>query len=132
MAREIPIDGIAKYAKGNLSKLVRAVALEADAQLKLQSPSDLGTFKGAWQLEIKPLEASVSNNTEYGEKLATGAAGSGSKRVTRYDPKRVVTTWGSPGGGSSIQTGGPGWIQTIAKNLQPYAEAQARIIERSD
>lgn len=132
MAREIPIDGIAKYAKGNLSKLVRAVALEADAQLKQESPVDTGRFRESWQKNIEPLEANVFNNLPYAEKLATGAAGSGSKRVTRYDPKRVVTTWGSPGGGSSIQTGGPGWIQTIAANLKPYAEAQARIIERSD
>lgn len=132
MAREIPIDGIAKYAKGNLSKLVRAVALEAEGQLKEQSPVDTGRFKNSWQLKVEPLEASVFNNLPYAEKLATGAAGSGSKQVTRYDPKRVVTTWRRPGGGSSIQTGGPGWIQTIAANLKPYAEAQARIIERSD
>ena len=34
MAREIPLDGIAQFTKGNLEKLVRAVALEADAHLK--------------------------------------------------------------------------------------------------
>ena len=134
MAREISFDGIAKYAKGNLSKLVRAVALEAEGQLKQQSPVDTGRFRNSWQLKVEPLEASVFNNLPYAEKLATGAAGSGSKQVTRYsnNQRRVVTTWGKAGGGSSIQTGGPGWIQTIAANLKPYAEAQASIIERSD
>lgn len=104
MAREIPIDGIAKYAKGNLSKLVRAVALEADAQLKLQSPVDTGRFRSNWQKDIKPLEGKVSNNLPYAERLANG--------WSQQAPK--------------------GWIQTIAKNLQPYAEAQARNIDRSD
>ena len=84
MAREIPIDGIAKYAKGNLSKLVRAVALEAEGQLKEQSPVDTGRFRNSWQLKVEPLEVSVFNNLPYAEKLATGAAGSGSKQVTRY------------------------------------------------
>lgn len=104
MAREIPIDGIAKYAKENLSKLVRAVALEAEAQLKLESPVDTGRFKNSWQLKVEPFEASVFNNLPYAERLANG--------WSQQAPK--------------------GWIQTIAANLKPYAEAQARIIERSD
>lgn len=104
MAREIPFDGIAKYAKGNLSKLVRAVALEADAQLKQESPVDTGRFRESWQKNIEPLEASVFNNLPYAERLANG--------WSKQAPK--------------------GWIQTIAANLKPYAEAQARIIERSD
>lgn len=104
MAREIPIDGIAKYAKGNLEKLVRAVALEAEGQLKEQSPVDTGRFRESWQKNIEPLEASVFNNLPYAERLANG--------WSQQAPK--------------------GWIQTIAANLKPYAEAKAREIERSE
>jgi hypothetical protein len=104
MAREIPIDGISKFTKGNLEKLVRAIALEADAQLKQESPVDTGRFKESWQKNIEPLKASVFNDLPYAERLANG--------WSQQAPK--------------------GWIQTIAANLKPYAEAQARIIERSN
>lgn len=130
--KKIQISQIGAYSKSKFSELIRATALEADSQLKEQSPVDLGRFRSNWQADIEPLKASVLNNLEYAEKLATGAAGSGSKSETRYDPKRTVTTWGSPGGGSSIQTGGPGWIETIAANLKPYAEAEARRIAGND
>ena len=61
---------------------------------------------------------SVHNNLPYAEKLETGAAGSGSKAEKRYNPNRTVTNWASPGGGSSIQTAGPGWMRGIAKDVQ--------------
>ena len=61
---------------------------------------------------------SVHNNLPYAEKLETGAAGSGSKTEKRYNPGRTVANWASPGGGSSIQTSGPGWMRGIAKDVQ--------------
>lgn len=62
---------------------------------------------------------SVHNNLPYAEKLAIGAAGSGvNEEEKRYNPRRTVTNWASPGGGSSIQTNGPGWVQGIAKDVQ--------------
>jgi hypothetical protein len=73
---------------------------------------------------------SIHNNLPYAEKLAMGAAGSGKKEVRRYNPNRTVTTWASPGGGSSIQTSGPGWIQMIAKDVQSRALVAAARIGR--
>jgi hypothetical protein len=73
---------------------------------------------------------SVHNNLPYAEKLASGAAGSGSRSETRYNPRRTVTNWASPGGGSSIQTGGPGWVQGIAKDVQGRVIAAAAKIGR--
>ena len=99
MAREIPLDGIAQFTKGNLEKLVRAVA-----QLKQESPVDTGRFRDSWQKSIESLKASVFNDLPYAERLADG--------WSQQAPK--------------------GWVQTIAANLKPYAEAQARIIEKSN
>lgn len=73
---------------------------------------------------------SVHNNLPYAEALASGAAGSGSKQVTRYNPRRTVTTWASPGGGSSIQTDGPGWVRQIAKDIQGLVKVNADRIGR--
>lgn len=102
--RKITIVQIGSYSEENLSKLVRAVALEADAQLKAESPVDTGRFRGNWDAQIDPLEASVLNNLPYAERLANG--------WSQQAPK--------------------GWIQTIGANLKPYAEAQARIIAREN
>jgi hypothetical protein len=102
--REIHIAKISSYVRENVSELVRAIALEADGQLKQQSPVDTGRFRENWQKQIEPLEASVSNNLPYAERLANG--------WSKQAPE--------------------GWVQTIAANLKPYAEAQAREIERND
>lgn len=102
--REIHITKISSYVRENVSELVRAIALEADGQLKQQSPVDTGRFRENWQKQIEPLEASVSNNLPYAERLANG--------WSKQAPE--------------------GWVQTIAANLKPYAEAQARQIERND
>lgn len=102
--REIHITEIGSYVLENVSELVRAVALEADAQLKAQSPVDTGRFRSNWDKQIEPLEASVFNNLPYAERLANG--------WSKQAPE--------------------GWIETIAANMKPYAEAQARRIEKED
>lgn len=71
----------------------------------------------------------IYNNLPYAEKLANAAPGSGSKQVTRYDPTRRVTTWGNPGEGSSIQTGGPGWVEATSKRVQRLIPTLAARIE---
>lgn len=73
---------------------------------------------------------SVHNNLPYAEKLAAGGAGSGSKEQRRYNPNRTVKTWASPGGGSSMQTDGPGWVQSIAKDIQGFVRVNADRIGR--
>lgn len=73
---------------------------------------------------------SIHNNLPYAEKLAIGRAGSGTAKETRYDPKRTVQNWRTPGGGSSHQTNGPGWIDVIAKDMQSYVKAEYERIKR--
>ena len=73
---------------------------------------------------------SIHNNLPYAEALARGSAGSGSRQAMRYNPTRTVTTWGTPGGGSSIQTDGPGWIEQIAKDIQGWVRTEADRIGR--
>ena len=74
---------------------------------------------------------SVHNNLPYAEKLANAAPGSGkNEEEKRYNPFREVTNWAKPGGGSSIQTNGPGWVQGIAKDIQGFVRVSAARIAR--
>lgn len=158
MARNIPIKDIGSYVEQQYEKLLRASVLETDSLLKQASPVDLGRFRASWQVgensapggrkpEGKypnqlPIERlgytreragniySVHNNLPYAERLASGAPGSGKKSEVRYNPRRTVTNWASPGGGSSIQTNGPGWVQGIAKDVQTRVRAAAAKIGR--
>lgn len=158
MAGTIRLSDMGDYVNQQMEKLLRVVVLDVDARLKMESPVDTGRFRASWQVgensatggiapdgsypSAPPLTRlgysweklgnvySVHNNLPYAEKLANGAAGAGSKRERRYSPTRVVTTWATPGGGSSIQTKGPGWVQAIAKDAQAYAKAQAAKIGR--
>ena len=158
MARVIRVGDIGDYVNQQMEKLLRSAVLETDSLVKQASPVDTGRFRASWQVgenaapggqkpegsysTIPAIERinyqrervgniySVHNNLPYAEKLASGAAGSGSKSETRYNPRRTVTNWASPGGGSSIQTGGPGWVQGIAKDVQGRVIAAAARIGR--
>ena len=158
MGRRIKIEEIGNYAKGQVDKLVRAAVLETNSLLKQASPVDLGRFRASWQVGenaapggIKPEGSypknvaiervnyqreragniySVHNNLPYAKKLASAAPGSGRKKEERYNPRRTVKTWGTPGEGSSIQTGGPGWVQGIAKDVQGRVRIAAAKIGR--
>jgi hypothetical protein len=158
MAREIRLDQIGGYVEQQMEKLLRVAVLETDNRVKMLSPVDLGRFRASWQVGenaapggqkpegVYPNQFSIErlgysrerigniysvhNNLPYAEKLATGAAGSGSKTEVRYNPRRTVTNWASPGGGSSIQTDGPGWVQGIAKDMQQFVTINAERIGR--
>ena len=137
--------------------LLRQAVLYTDQRLKQESPVDTGRFRASWQIgenaigvydagPVKSVPAPkginyipgsekvgkayiLHNTLPYADKLATGSAGSGSKNQKRYNPNRTVTTWGSPGGGSSIQTQGPGWVEQIAKDSQSWFSSQAGKIQ---
>ena len=158
MAHAIKVEDIGLYVEQQMEKLLRAAVLETDTLLKAASPVDLGRFRASWQVGenaapggIAPPGSygaapaltrigysrekvgniySVHNNLPYAENLARGAAGSGSKSETRYNPRRTVTTWASPGGGSSIQTNGPSWVEGIAKDVQGRVRTAAAKIGR--
>ena len=73
---------------------------------------------------------SIHNNLPYAEKLANAAPGSGLTKEKRYNPERTVENWEKPGGGSSHQTDGPGWIDLIGKELQADVRSHYEKIKR--
>jgi hypothetical protein len=150
MARTIRIGDIGDYANEQMEKLLRAAVLETDSLLKQASPVDTGRFRASWQVgenaagsydagpQQEPSNAdrsrtsapaapmyplrkmnyqqerpgniySVHNNLPYAEKLANGQVGKG----------------------GSKQTGGPGWVQGIAKDVQSRVQKAADDIGRN-
>lgn len=85
-----------------------------------------------YQVERAGNAYSIHNNLPYAEKLANGRAGSGKKEEKRYKPFRKVDNWASPGGGSSHQTNGPGWIDLIAREMTAWVKQEADRIGRQD
>ena len=141
MTRTIRVGDIGDYANSQMEKLLRAAVLETDALLKSASPVDTGRFRASWQVgenatssppdylgneggpnaNIPPMVKinyqqerignvySVHNNLPYAEKLANGQVGKG----------------------GSKQTGGPGWVQGIAKDVQSRVRKAADDIGRN-
>jgi len=136
MARQIKIGEIGDYAERQLNLLVKAAVLTADSRLKLQSPVDTGRFMGSWAIgqNAAPYEGlpegeyqktppppnavnyslgdervgnvySIHNNLIYAEPLAI----KGSRK------------FGLPGG----------WVDSIAKDVQTYVNAEADRIGRN-
>ena len=161
MARRINLSQIGSYSQEKYEKLLREVVFETDSKLKQESPVDTGRFRASWaiseqgtpgydagpqaspssitpprrldyQVEQAGKVYHIHNSLPYAEKLAYGAPGSGSRIETRYGPKRDVETWATPGGGSSIQTNGPGWTDRIAREMTALAQQQARRIGREN
>lgn len=135
MARQIRIGEIGQYAEGQINRLITAAVLTADGRLKLDSPVDTGRFRASWAIgqNAAPFEGqpegsypnappptavnyelgnekagnvySIHNNLIYAEPLAT----KGSRK------------FGLPGG----------WVDSIAKDIQTYVNAEADRIGRS-
>ena len=129
MARQIRVDQIGDYASDQINKLITAAVLESDRRLKLASPVDTGRFRASWAIgqnaapfqgqpegdypNSPPPEAvnyqlgneragniySIHNNLIYAESLAI----KGSRKSNL------------PGG----------WVDSIAKDIQTYVNAEA-------
>jgi hypothetical protein len=115
VARQIRIDQIADYARGNLEKLVVAATLYADGQLKEKTPVDTGRLRLSWQKEIdRPnLTGRVFSNLAYAEPVVKG---------TNLPP-----SWG--GEYRTRQDAQP-YLDMVEKNVQTYVDAEAARINR--
>jgi len=143
MARQIRIGDIGQYAEGQINKLITAAVLTADGRLKLDSPVDTGRFRASWAIgqNAAPFQGqpegsypsappptavnyrlgnervgnvySIHNNLIYAEPLAGNS----------YPP-----SWG---GQYRSKQASPGWVDSIAKDIQTYVNAEADRIGRS-
>ena len=136
------------------------VVQETDRKLKEKSPVDLGRFRMSWAigendtpfdgvppgdyrgLSVPPPRRvgylnervggvyHIHNNLPYAEKLAIAPGGSGLAEEVRKNPTRKVDNWATPGGGSSHQTNGPGWVDLITREMSDFTRRVADQIGR--
>lgn len=140
MATKIQFIEIGKYSQGQVEKLVKAAVLETDALVKQSSPVKTGRFRYSWQVGENSASGpgaapgrypntprirrtnyseekvgriySVHNNLPYAEALAGGS----------YPP-----SWGGQYRSNQAE---PGWLQSIAKDVQTRVTAAAARIGR--
>jgi hypothetical protein len=150
MAREIRLDQVGTYVEQQMEKLLRAAVLETDTLLKAASPVDLGRFRASWQVGEnaapggqKPPQQEPSNADR--SRTSAPAAPMYPLRKMNYQQERIGNVYsvhnnlpyaeklanGQVGKGGSKQTGGPGWVQGIAKDVQSRVRKAADDIGRN-
>ena len=130
MAGTIQLGDMGEYVNQQMEKLLRAVVLDVDARLKMESPVDTGRFRASWQV---------------GENSATGGIAPDGSYPSAPPLTRIGYSWEKLGNVYSVHNNLPyaeslangtsnqapaGWVQAIAKDAQSYAKAQAAKIGR--
>ena len=135
MARQIKIGVIGQYANGQFNKLITAAVLESDRRLKLQSPVDTGRFRASWAIgqNAAPFEGQPEGsypsspppeavNYQLGNEQ-TGNIYSIHNNLIYAEPLAI---------NGSRKSGVPGgWVDSIAKDVQTYVNAEADRIGRN-
>jgi hypothetical protein len=150
MARIIRIEDIGDYANNQMEKLLRAAVLETDSLLKQASPVDTGRFRASWQVgensagvyDAGPQQAPINLDRTMGSPPAKPMF---PIRRMNYQQEKIGNVYsvhnnlpyaeklanGQVGKGGSKQTGGPGWVQGIAKDVQARVRKAADDIGRN-
>jgi len=132
MARIIRIQDIGDYVNNQMEKLLRAAVLETDSLLKQASPVDTGRFRASWQVGENSATGGIKASGSYTGIPALDRIGYSQERIGNiYSVHNNLPYAESLANGSSIQTGGPGWIQGIAKDVQSRVRRAADNIDRN-
>ena len=114
MARQIRLDQIDDVMKEAVEKLVASTTLQWTTRVKLATPVDTGRLRAAWDLDIKPLEGTITNNVEYAEPVCFGA--------------NLPPSWG--GTYRTRQKTVAGFPELIGKEIEQYARKEYERIKR--
>lgn len=131
MARVIKFDDIGKYAEEQFEKLLRVAVLETDSRLKQESPVDTGRFRASWAIgqNAAPFQGQPDGTYAQSPPLAVNYQLGSEKAGNVYSihnnlpyADRLATGW---------STQAPsGWVDSVAKNIQTWVNAQADRIGR--
>lgn len=134
MARQIKIGKIGDYAEGQLNKLITAAVLTADSRLKLQSPVDTGRFRASWAIgqNAAPFEGQPEGQYPSNPPPDAVNYSLGDERVGNVYSIHNNLIYAEPLAiKGSRKSGVPGgWVDSIAKDVQTYVNAEADRIGR--
>lgn len=135
MARQIRIGDIGNYAEDQFNKLITAAVLTADQRLKLASPVDTGRFRASWAIGQNAAPFEGQPEGQYPNNPAPNAVNYslGNERVGNVYSIHNNLIYAEPLAiKGSRKSGVPGgWVDSIAKDVQTYVDAEADRIGRN-
>lgn len=135
MARTIRVGEIGDYAEGQINKLITAAVLTADQRLKLASPVDTGRFRASWAIGQNAAPSKGQPEGEYPNNPPPNAVNYilGNERAGNIYSIHNNLIYAEPLAiKGSRKSGIPGgWVDSIAKDIQTYVNAEADRIGRS-
>ena len=133
MARTIRIGEIGDYAEGQINKLITAAVLTADQRLKLASPVDTGRFRASWAIgqNAAPFEGQLEG--QYPSNLPPNAVNYSlsNERAGNVYSIHNNLIYAEPLARGRSKQASDGWVDSIAKDVQTYVNAEADRIGRS-
>jgi hypothetical protein len=133
MARQIRIGEIGDYAERQLNLLVKAAVLTADQRLKLASPVDTGRFRASWAIgqNAAPFEGQPEGSYQSSPPPEAVNYQLGNEQVGNVYSIHNNLIYAEPlANGHSVQAPS-GWVDSIAKDIQTYVNAEADRIGRN-
>lgn len=135
MARQIRIGDIGNYAEDQFNKLITAAVLTADQRLKLASPVDTGRFRASWAIGQNAAPFEGQPEGQYPQNVPPNAVNYslGNERVGNVYSIHNNLIYAEPLAiKGSRKSGVPGgWVDSIAKDVQTYVDAEADRIGRN-
>lgn len=133
MARQIRIGDIGDYAEGQFNKLITAAVLTADSRLKLQSPVDTGRFRASWAIgqNAAPFEGQPEGQYSAPPPPTAVNYQLGNEKVGNVYSIHNNLIYAEPLAQGRSKQASSGWVDSIAKDIQTYVNAEADRIGRS-
>lgn len=135
MAGTIKFEDIGSYAEGQFNKLITAAVLETDKRLKLRSPVDTGRFRASWAIGQNSAPSKGKDPGEYRQPPPPTAVNYqlGNEKAGNVYSVHNNLIYAEPLAiNGSRKSGVPGgWVDSIAKDIQTYVNAEADRIGRS-
>lgn len=133
MARQIRISDIGDYAESQFNVLLRVAVLESDRRLKLASPTDTGRFKASWAVGQNAAPFKGEPEGQYPDNPPPNAVNYslGNERVGNVYSIHNNLIYAEPLARGHSKQAPDGWVDSIAKDIQTYVDAEADRIGRN-
>lgn len=133
MARQIRIGDIGDYAERQFNVLLRVAVLESDRRLKLASPTDTGRFKASWAIGQNAAPFKGEPEGQYPDNPPPNAVNYslGNEQVGNVYSIHNNLIYAEPLARGHSKQAPDGWVDSIAKDIQTYVDAEADRIGRN-
>lgn len=133
MAGQIRLGDIGKYAEGQYNKLVTAAVLTTDNRLKLASPVESGRFRASWAIgqNAAPFEGQPKGDYPGNPPPNAVNYSLGNEQVGNVYSIHNNLIYAEPLARGRSKQAPDGWVDSIAKDIQTYINAEADRIGRS-